>query len=72
MLKQRQTVRMMGSRAGDQEVKKAQLDLFATVVASPSGSPPRQQPRRPLLRREGGREPRLFMNRVLFMSIGVE
>ena len=42
LLKQRQTVRMMGSTRGDQELKKAAGDFFVTTVASPSGSPPLQ------------------------------
>ena len=49
---QRQTVRMMGSRRGDQKVEKAAGDLSALLAASPSGSPPRKQLRRPLLRSE--------------------
>ena len=52
MLKQRQTVRMMGSTTGGQKAKKAHRYLFGTTVASPSGSPPRKQLRRPLLRSE--------------------
>ena len=51
LLKQRVTVRMMGSRYPDQKPKKAAADFFAVIVASPSRSPPRQQLRRPLLRR---------------------
>ena len=51
LLKQRVTVRMMGSRYPNQKPKKAAADFFAVIVASPSRSPPRQQLRRPLLRR---------------------
>ena len=69
LLKQRQTVRMMGSTRGDQKAKKAQLDLFATTVASPSGSPPLQQLRRPLLRRYSLKRNGLRVSKKLFLMI---